>query len=966
MPSSPALPRLLVLALVPAACSCRVEPPPGSQPTDDTGAVAVVDLGELPLGGSLAVVLPQEDASRLGAEPEVVDGPFEATTWTERGGLLVTLDPEAEGVAAGRLRLADGSLLDLEALVVAASAHWPAPLAVEIGIEALAQRPETGLGQAELAGTGSVPVAEDPVSGNLFIGDAVQGRAWRLDPFYRHPTMGLWVSPDRGDRERWDTPPPCFEDSMGLTQTGTCTGEERDSDGGIPAGWRYFHGGFAGNEDPGSPALAGLVSFVADPGRGRLWVTLPGAVEAVDIGIDLAPEEDGDVYLYTQRLPGLRHELGEGWARPWAAPVPLDAGGLLLLVDLDTGRLGRLDPDGGALTELGSLDLGGGSLDALVHDGQALLARTGDRLLRVDPQTGGTLEEWALPAGALEGLDRGVGEDGGAWLAGGGLLLARPEGEADPRLVVAPDGGTIVDVALDVVSGGTAEPLEILYVVGETGGKGWLRAATPEGAWLGELVQLPAVPRALAHARTAHDLHVIYPAGSDGCDGELARFCTEGSHPALVHSLYNPYSLVPPTSAGHPLNLFLYPIVETPKDGDVDTDWTQSGVCSEAETELGRGCCSLEWSMNERLEPNAAYLHETLGVLGADTPDDPDDDPTFAWGLNNNVLRQAIACLQSESPTHQEIGAGAISRLAALRGERRELTQWTHTAAALGLDATGNHRAYLSLLYEEGVDYELPVDSAEEYALLHEGIAASYVPAAWAEEPELAELDLSGLLCSGNALDAEELVDPELGWPDEASWLVPIRDAPLATGGAPCAAYTFLALGADPVVGSDTFRKKELWPHDIRDRAALAWLPEHALDFPAEVGAASAGSGVVNLPGMSWELGTLRGMSEAGAYRETLKYGQTVGEDNWENVLRMLRRLIASSEAEDVKSWYQHIFDMTHRSGLYTANSGVTDEVDGNVAALERIRVELVEPGYARWATPSEILAEWEQAEASE
>lgn len=958
------LARVLLLALVPAACSCRVEPPP-SQPSDDSGEPAQeVDLGEVPVGGALSRLVPVDRAAALDADPEVLSGPFEVAAWPERGGLRVDLSPDSSGSVAGRLRLADGTELELTAEVVAAPAHWPVPVAVEIGIEALAQRPETGLGQAELLGSGPVPVAEDADSGNTWFGDPVQGRAWRLDPFYRHPDMGLWVSPDRGDRERWDTPPPCFEDTQGLSQTGTCTGEERDSDGGIPSGWRYFHGGFAGEADPESPAFAGLLSLVPDTGRGRLWVTLPGAVEAVDIDMDLAPEEGGDVYLYTQRLPGLHLELGEGWQRPWAAPAPLEAGGLLLLLDLDTGRLGHLDPDSGGLEVLGTVALEGGTVDAVAWDGADLLLRSGDAILEVDAATAATRERWDFPAGTLEGLDRGVGEAGGAWLSGGGLLLARPEADQPPALVTAPDGGTVIDAVLDVVSGGTAETLEILYVVGETGGEGWLRAATPEGAWLGELVQLPAVPRALGHARTAHDLHVIYGASEDGCDGGLAPWCTGGSHPALVHSLYDPYGLVPPTSTGRLLNLFLYPIVETPKDADVDTDWTSSGVCSEAETALGRGCCSLEWSMAERLAPNASYLHETLGLLGSDTPDDPDDDPTFAWGLSNNVLRQAIACLQSEVATHQEIGAAALAQLAELPGEGRELTRWTHTSASLSLDASENHRAYLSLLYEEGSDFELPLDSAEEYAMLHEGIAATYAPAAWTEDPELASLDLSNNLCSGNSLDAEELVDPELGWPEEASWLVPIRDAALATDGPACEAYTFLALGTDPSVGTDTFRKKELWPADIRDRTALVWLPEHALDFPDEVGDASADSGVVNLPGMSWELGTLRGMSSAGAYRETLKYGQAVTDENWDNVLRMLRRLIASSDADEVKSWYQHIFDTTHRSGLFTSNSGVADGLDRNVEALERVRTELIEPGYARWATPAEILAEWDAAEA--
>ena len=91
-------------------------------------------------------------------------------------------------------------------------------------------------------------------------------------------------------------------------------------------------------------------------------------------------------------------------------------------------------------------------------------------------------------------------------------------------------------------------------------------------------------------------------------------------------------------------------------------------------------------------------------------------------------------------------------------------------------------------------------------------------------------------------------------------------------------------------------------------------------------------------------------------------YGQAVTARNWEYVFRLLRRAIATSNASDTKSWYQHIFDVTNPSGLYSQNSRVPDvgTVEGDVTAeaILRINAELVTPGYARWSLPEDIVEE--------
>jgi len=859
-------------------------------------------------------------------------------------GIEVSWTPDVTGQGGASVLWPDGTRLELVAEAGDALSLWPAPIATEIGIEALAAQPETGLGAADLSGSGPVSLVEDPVNGHTFVAEPDAHRIWRLDPFYRHPSWGIWVATSKEDKERWTNAPPCFLDANGLTQNGTCTGDELDADGDVPEGWRFYHGGFA--EDPG---LNGISAMVADESRGRIWVLGEGRARALDADVNLTGEEGGDPYVYTQFIPGLRIDLGSDFARPWGALVGTD----LLLVGQDSGAVAALDPSSGTLTGLGSLP---GPLDAVAHDGTDLIAIAGDTLRWHDILDGVTLAEQTLPAGALGAADRGQAHDGRAWFVWDGrLAVSTPD---SLHLVAAPDGGTITDVVFDEVSGGNAEPLSRLYVLGETAGAGWLRAATPEGAWQGDAVSLPTPARALGQGRTAHDLHVIYGASTEGCDAELASWCTDGEHPALVQSFYEPYGLVPPTSTGHPLNLFLYPIVETPKDADIDDDFTADSACG---GEAGRdaGCCALAWSVEQRVAPNQAYLTDVLGSLGSETVG-TDDDPAFAWGINPSFLRQARLCLESEETEHQEAGRAAYLAVAGLVADRHELTHWTHTAAALGLGESENHRFYLSLLYEDGVDFELPLDGPEEYAMLHEGISAVFQTDDL-DDPELAELDLWSPLTSGNSLDAEELTDPDVGWPDQdPSWVVPVRDGPLAVDQPAREAYSFLSLGTDPEVGSATWRKKELWPTDLRKRTELMWLNEDALSF----GVADPASRLVNIPGMSWELGTLRTMSEAGAYRETLKYGQTVLDANWENVHRMLRRLIASSEPDVVKGWYQHIFDVSHRNGIFVENSGVTADRDRNLEALERIEVELVAPGFARWTTPSELITRWEAAEA--
>ena len=928
----------LVLAL--AGCGFRVQPGQTDKGADDTGVGPVVqlavDLGVVPLSGTARARIPLEDLQGTIGALEV-EGDIVAEADDTHGAVLLSWTPSAEGSLSATVHVGGSHLIQVQGSAVAAVALLPSPIATSIGYEALDSLPDA-LGSADLSGSGPLPFAADPVTGNAWFGDPDQGRAWRLDVFYNHPTWGIWVPLDKDEHAAWNVAPACFEEPSGLTQNGSCTGAETDGTGAPPKGWRFFHGGFAGDGE-----LSGLSALAPDEAAGRIWALGPGWLRAIDVDLNTTADEGADPYTYTQVVPGSTN-LGGDWATPWGQVYD----SRLWLVDLDSGRIGSWTEGEAGPTTL--VETGESVVAAGIDEAGHLLVARADGIAAIDLASGQTT--WTIPLnpGSLEGAPGAVLADGGrlyaAW--GDALLIA---GEDGARLLLPPTGGTLTGLAIDRVSGGTATPLEILYVAGETNGQGWLRAATVEGAWVGEPYDLAAPPRAMGYAAAAHDLYLLYAAGSEGCEGALADLCEAGTHPAVVEPMYDPYGLVPPTSEGHPLNLFLYPIIETPKDSDIDSDFTQGlGKCPNTD-DLEAGCCALAWALENRLAPNLAYLEGTLLEVGGETAS-TDDDPALAWGINPSFLRQARMCLDSEEPDWQATGKAAFIAIAGLSGPRADLTAWTHTALATDREENQNHVWFLDLLYEEGVDYELPVDTQEEYDMLHHGLAAIY-DTRDDPDPELAALDLDTPICSGNGLDSEDVL-ANIG--PAGSWVEAVRDGPTALGLPARRAFTFLSSGVDPTIDSRTYRRKDLWPLDVRERAALRWLNED-VNIPEIPDPAS---GLVNLPGISYELGTLVNLSDAGALRESLKYGQTVTAGHWELISRYLRRILASSQPEAVKCWYQHVFDVVHAEGLLTENSGVTGALDINVDGIDRINRELVEPGYARWAPPTAVLSEWE------
>ncbi|MDP6934341.1 MAG: hypothetical protein QGG40_15550, partial [Myxococcota bacterium] len=685
--------------------------------------------------------------------------------------------------------------------------------------------------------------AYDPVSGNAWFGDSEQGRAWRLDSFYNHATWGTWVPHDKLLKEDWNTPPSCFLDDDGLIQDGTCNGSETDLNDKPPRGWLFFHGGFAGNDE-----LTGLTHMVADPARGRIWVLGPGWIQAIDTELATSEDEAGSSYTYTQLVPDFHVDLSSDWSNLW--------GGLwndhLVLADRWTGSVSLLElpPQDQHPISVVDLDVAP-ELIALSGD---LLFLASDELLTVWNLTSAEIE-WAidLDLGPDPGDAVSASADGETvWLAWENLVLV-VDSDTQTRIPV-PDSGVLRGIAFDRVEGGEVESLDLVYVLAADGEAGWLRALTREGRWINQPIPLSALPVSLGYAQDPHDLYVLYAAGSEGCSGELSELCEDGVHPALVQPFYNPYGLEVASSSGHPLNLFLYPIIETPKDDSVAEDFSIDD-CDEDEDP---GCCSLAWAMQERLEPNVAYFEETILPLGDETSE-TEDDPTLVWGVNPSFLRQARLCLESEVSGSPAIGRTAFEMIAARIGPRAELSAWNHTAVGSG-GPNDDHLYYMELLYERGVDFDDTLDSQAEYALLHDGLAAVF-DTRTLDDTGLDDMDLWSPVTSGIALDAEIITDPTLGWPeDEPSWVIPVRDGPLAIDQDIRQVYTFLSAGAQLDIGTQTYRKKELWPIDIRQRPHLHELHTD----PAELGVEDPTSGLVNMAGLSWELGTLVPLSEAG------------------------------------------------------------------------------------------------------
>ncbi len=973
-PETLPLPLMLAMAWSPLVaapgCHCRYS-------ADDSAAAAEIsgslDFGAVPHGMVASRALLVHNVSTT----PTVSADSQALSWSWVGSdvgaaarLVVACDPALATQTSGTLTVefaGDGPIaLDWDCEAGARPAELPDPLLLTIDTQAYASVPGSQLGEAAITASDGAQFVLNPASGDVFLTDPQAGRLWRQGSGYLVPGWGAWLPLDMDLYANWNPYPPCFSSGMWNRQEGSCTGQERNGDGTIPENWVFVHSGFVGDDDND---LTGVRAGVALPEFELIAVVGElggeGFVGVIDAGLAIV-QADESPYSYLQLL------------RPAASEQPLPEG---LLIAPSSSGAWLLEPNTGATWLLQGLDqaqpqisraaLELGSVERWASMPQGMLLHRqdgsnviliGEELVELEPALGwGSLDQVTPDLLAADGLHAW------AWFADASVLAWREiEGEQSGLLVLPAAVQDVHLLAVDSIFGGQAAPSSMAWVVAETfDGELLLLGAQAElGVVQAEGVVLPALPLDMAVDTAPHDLYMAWPAGSEGCDGEWAELCSDGQHPALIRSAYAPYGLVPPTSTGHLLGMFLNPILETPKDYNINQDFSKGEArCTEApegfDQALWDGCCAMEWAVEQRVVPSLDYVVDTWTTVGSGTQT-PDDDVVAVVGLNPTWLHQARLCYAEDLTAAQ--GYAALEVLATYRDLGLGFTHWTHTSMA-DSDATEPMDYFMDLLYDAGVDYSFPMDTQAEYQLLHDGM---YAATRYDDLPDyddgsgpvqMSDLELPLQAISGNHFDGAVMVSAQ-GWPDgDPSWIRAGRDGPLALGDPPFQAYYFASAGSDPLIGLDGFRKKELLPVDIRRRVAAFEMGEAPEDWFE-----GGDSGVLYLPGHSWALNTLGDLQAAGLFRESQVWGTDTEVRDWEQVQRFLRRGLASSQPDDIKSWYLHIYDFTSYNGVIAENGGVTADGDINVDALEAINAMLVQPGYARWAHPDAVVQEWLEA----
>jgi hypothetical protein len=789
------------------------------------------------------------------------------TAW--RDGEAVSGEGALEvAVVGGRVVLACAAPGEGEVTIDGVVVPWsceqgeaPADPLVEIGVAPVASNAESGLGDGTLAGDAAfVPV---PASGDLLLLDTDGARVWRQGPFYRVGSWGLWTRDERTAGTDWVTPPACFGGGEYLHQDGRCTGEEREADGSVPEGWAYVHPGFAD----------GAWTTGADvPEAGVVVLAKGGAVGVLDASLEVSL---GDESAYS-RFQLTRAVTGEAPGdADWAAH-----GEDAVAEERSTGDvfrasgLGTVTPDVRRTGEtLGPASRCAPAPDRLwcVDDGGELWLVDGD--VRREASVGS-------PARLAASED-----DLWLWYDEGWLRRLGADGETETWARV-PEADLLA-----------ADPLGLAWVIA---GDAFTAIDGPDS--LASAVVLPDRPVALTVDPVAHDAYVAYRAGSAGCDGALADGCAGGVHPALIHSFYARAGPEEAVSSGHPLNLMLAPLIETPTDDDVDLDWSE-GTSDCAGTDAEIACCLLA-EATDRVDANLSHLE---GLGGA-----------VVVGVNPTWLRQARICDDEAalSVLNDHAAGVTFSRLA-------------HTDLA----ADGAVAWYLDRV---GAAWTAPVDAADEYAALQAALADLFDYA----DLDRAELEIATTLTGGNAFDWPSMV----GW-ETPGWVLPARNATAP----PITLSYFAAAGALPRIGLDGYRKKELFPLEMSERAEVLRLGSGLTDW-----ATAGDTDVLYLPGLTWALNTVGDVAASGAFRESAKFGIEVEEADWTAVRRYLRRILSSAGSSEVKSCYLHIYDISAPDGLmsdYTPDGA--DE-----AGLAAIEQELMAPGWARWSTPEQVAAE--------
>lgn len=709
-------------------------------------------------------------------------------------------------------------------------------------------REATGLGASTQTEGSLVSVDR---SGDVLLVDRDAGRVWRRTPFYTFPDWGVWVTDSFKGATDWDTDAECIGVMpYAAGQSGDCDGSERQRDGTIPEGWSFHHGGFA----DGMPGVrAGLFH---DEAR---VVILVGEVDGAGVAyvLDAGVEDsaaDTSSYDFLSAPRAVEGELPAGLV-PWGTR----------LLDPDTGRIWAVE----GLDSTGPKAIERGEVPVPEIVGQGVLVADGDAHL---------VSGEVIP---VLGRPVTVATDGEVvWTAGD--ELAWSDGTDGEVFDLPHDVDFLVADALDGLHAAWVVCAEALYLAG------------PEGlADTG--LRFPATPIAATLDAAPHDLVLAFAAGPEGCDGDWAEHCVDGEHPALLWAGYPIEAL---ENIESPVNLFLAPVLESPVDGRIDTDWTlgESGCIEAFDEDRDRGCCALSWSIHNRLNPNLDYLGEL-------------DRPTLL-GVNPSVLLQAELCADSG---FSDVRVDLAEALQGAVDDGIELSHWTHTPH--------DHPEGFEARFVEGL-VDLPIDDQAEYVVFQQSMRDFELPA----EPAV---------CAGNSADGLTM-----DW-DDASWVEAIRDA------GEFEFHYFGLAGGVPDVGDNGFRKKEQFPLDIRDRLEVFEMGAGVDDWYT-----SGDSGMFYLPGTTWLVNALDPMAYGGVWRESQRWGVELVPNDWTLLNRYLFRMVRSSDPAATKSWYIHLYDITHPDPTLQELAG---SPDANVEGLAEIDAVLVSSGAARWVHASAI-----------
>ena len=841
--------------------ACR----PAAQPDDSTS----VDFG---VHGQTELLAPAGLVASSILEidrPVTAEGDLTVRSLTDTR-LLVSCDPSTHP-AQGALTLTDDLGLTQDVPVTCGETDvdpvLPADPLVEINAAAVRMKPPTGLGEAT-TGAALVPV---DVSGDVLLLDPDQGRAWRRSPYYTVPDWGLWVTDLVSEVTYWATDEDCIGNTVsGIGQNGECDGTELNRDGTVPEGWWFHHPGFA-DDLPG--VSDGFFVDSAD-----VVVLLGEGAWVLDASVQTEFEDEGS-YDFLSR----------------AYEVPDAPSGLVAYGDQ------ALDPSTGAVYAFLALDSQRPGLEVVAD------LATPEVLGRGVFYAQGAYQ---LPAGEILdtsplGVPTRVATDGEMVWSVYDDAIRWTDGKGAGILSTAHLGPVLDLVATEI--GGR----RLAWLVVEDGDGIQVVGASPGGVATQGL-SLPAVPVAAVVDTAPSDLVLAFEAGDSGCDDVWADHCVGGEHPALIWSGYAQYGLDRIGASGHPVNLFLAPVVETPIDARIDKDWTGGqGGCSADLTSREQGCCALDWAIDARMEPNLAYLLEL--------------DKPVVLGLNPSVEKQAKLC-------GGDVESRFFGALQQAADDGMELTHWTHTPYD-DLDPS----VPAEYVDEVGVAWEPPIDTQLEYALFMEGLILQH-------EPHLDGIPLWA--SSGNSMDG--LTMDWFG----ASWVDAMRDAGVERGREPFTFYYFALAGGMPDVGDDGFRKKEQVPLDIRQRTHVFEMGSTPDDWFMP-----GASGMHFVPGTTWLVNAFDPMAYAGVWRETQRWGVELVENDWTLLNRYLRRIVASSDPDVPKTWYIHLYDITHPDPSLRALANET-EGDKNVQGIAWIDEVLVGSGAGQWASLEEIEAE--------